>query len=196
MTLISIIKQQQLLIYSTQFKLQTQRWMGNFIRESIAKREMLAGKKSHPHWNPTFPRISCCSAPRLIIRERFSQIAGASLGSFWCPSNSLLFHPPRLPGSSGLNQLPQAPWAVWALLQGGHRDRQEGQWEAGESLPPHLPGTTQQRCQRGSRTQDVCVSPRMGAAQWADGKLAFSSFYSCPRNQHMVCKPIKLTHGY
>lgn len=194
MTLISIIKQQQLLIYSTQFKLQTQRWMGNFIRENTSKREMLAGKKAMPveiqaSWEflvALYPDSSSGYSHKYQVH--LSEAFGVQAIPF--------YFPPEAVGIQGAEAAAQGSWAVWALLQDGHRDHQEGQGEERErSISPHLPGTTPQCCQRGSRTQDFCVSPRIGAAPWADGKLAFSSFYSCPQNQHMVCKPIRLTHG-
>lgn len=78
---------------------------------------------------------------------------------------------PKVTRVQGPKQLPQGPWVVWALLQDGHRDCQEGQGEGGEQLTPTSAWNSLQHCQRGSRTQDMCVPKDRSSSvsRWVTG---------------------------
>lgn len=160
-------------------------------------------EKSHPHCNQTSLRISCCSMPRSIIREEFSQIPGTSVGSLQCPSNSLLFYPTGYRDTAGWTRSPicKPAWAVRVpALNAGIVGK--GQLRArGASSPPHLPVVRAPRTtllllpERLQYTRHMCVPKdrRSRMSRWGTF-FFFSSFYSCPRNQHMIWKPTKLTH--
>lgn len=141
--------------------------MGNFIRENTAKRETAGREKQSSPLKSNLPKNFLLLCTRLLTREQFSQIPGAFVGSFWCPSNSLLFQPQGSRGGQGT-----AP--RWT------QGYQQGQGEGGQQVTPHLPGTTPQHCQR-APGHELCV-PRDRSSSVSRWELAFSSFYSCPQN--------------
>lgn len=124
--------------------------MGNFIRENTAKRETAGREKQSSPLKSNLPENFLLLCTRLITREQLSQIPGAFVGSFWCPSNSLFYSP-------------KAPGVARALLQDGHRDTRKGREREG-SRCPHIclepPHSTVRELQDTS-----CVSPGTGAAQ-------------------------------
>lgn len=197
MTLISITKQQQLLIYSTHFRLQTEHRMGNFIRENIAKREMLAGKKevipieTKPSWEllaALYPETRK-KTQKPATRER-----GLTNTGCLCLKPSVCrqfprISPQRLPGCwtrSPTQQPPgrAAPGAAaartWDHLEWGSEFTPISH---GQSLRKH-PGIA------------VREAPAQEAHVWPCGWGTFfsPSLYSWPWNQHMIQKPRKLTH--
>lgn len=173
MTLISIIKQQQLLIYSTQFKLQTQRWMGNFIRENTAKRETAGREKRvipieiQPSWEFLVALYQTHHQGAVLTNTRC--ICWQFLVSKQFPFISA----PRLqdPGGSK-GDLGTAP--------GWTQGHQKGQGEGGEQVIP-TPAWNHPTAPSGAPGHKLCV-PRDRSSSVSRWGLAFSSFYSCPRN--------------